>query len=174
MSRSLIALSLASIAFVPACIIVIDKTGGSGEGETPPTSGGGSTEPYPGDDTADIDCTDVEFASVLVHTVDPSGAPVRATSVMWGTGTEESPVPAECVDEACTTVIAGWEVSGDITVYGYMSADTEDPCCWLTDDEWVEVSVPVTEDGCHVVTQDVTLMLDPTELVCADAAGECG
>ena len=56
MSRSLIA--LASILSMPACIIVIDKTGGSGEGETPPTSGGGSTEPYPGDDTADIDCTD--------------------------------------------------------------------------------------------------------------------
>ena len=55
-----------------------------------------------------------------------------------------------------------------------MSADTEDPCCWLTDDEWVEVSVPVTEHGCHVVTHEVTLMLDPTELVCADAAGECG
>ena len=39
MSRSLIA--LASILSMPACIIVIDKTGGSGEGEPPPISGGG-------------------------------------------------------------------------------------------------------------------------------------
>lgn len=173
-------LALTALALTTGCVIVIDKSGGEGE----PMPGSGSSEPYPGEDPGvepggdpgsdpgSTECDDIAFASVIVHTIGPDGAPVRATNVMWSTGVEESPMPAECMDEACTTWIAGWEQPGDFVLYGFLSENTEDPCCWLTDDESVSVTVPMGEDGCHVVTQEIDMVLDATELVCADA--ECG
>lgn len=168
MSRTLLLTSLLTLLIAPACVIVIDKTGGEGESEPHPGTG---PEPEPIDDTGTA-CTDIAYASVLVHTVGPDGLPVRATSVTWSTGTEESPMPAECMDEDCTTLIAGWEVSGDITISASLQLDTEDPCCWLVDNQSATVNVPETEDGCHVITQDLTIMLTPEDMVCAD--GECG
>lgn len=155
------------------CILVINKGGGPG---------GGPDGPYPVetgwiDDTGGVACTDIAVASVMVHVVDPSGAPLPGATVTYSEPSGESPMPAECADEACTSWVAGWEVGGDITVTASYNANTSDPCCWYSDSVSQTVAVPYTPDGCHVDTQEITLVLDPTHMVCADAdpsTGECG
>ena len=154
---------------LPGCILVIDKGGGGGPetgypiDDVPPDSGWG-------DDTGMVACTDLAASSVDISVVDPSGAPLSGATVTWSVAGGPSQ-PAECMDAACTTFVAGWEVPGDITVVTSYSMDTPDPYCWYSDDEVDTVTVPMTADGCHVMTQQLTVTLDPTLEVCADADG---
>lgn len=169
--RSVSVLSALALSLLSGCILVIDKGGGPGPGPYPPVETGWV------DDTGGVACTDMAAASVLVHVVDPSGAPVPDAAVMWGRPDGEAMTPAECADDACTSWIAGWEIGGDIAVTASYHADTPDPCCWYDDSASQVVSVPYTADGCHVVTQDLTLVLDRGSMVCADAdpaTGQCG
>lgn len=148
------ALLLPLLLALPGCIIIY-KDGGPGA-------------TVPPEDTFYTDCTMEARASVVVTVVDAAGAPLPDATVTWSTGGGE-PQAAECWDGSCA---AGYEVSGEITVYASISQETEDPCCWLADGTSSTVTVPMTEDGCHVETQELTLTLEPT-LTCADAA-ECG
>lgn len=156
---------LTALSALSGCIFVIEK---DGPGTRPIDSGW--------DDTGWVACTEMAAASVVVSVVDPAGAPVRATSVTWSHGDTDVANQAECMDEMCSSWVAGWEVAGDITVNATLHEDTPDPCCWISDSAVQTVHVPMTADGCHVVTQSVTLVLDPSSLVCADAdeSGACG
>jgi len=162
----------ALLALASGCIIVIDKTGGPGEGGVEPEPGG--TEPYPIDTGAVTACDDIAYASVVVDVVDPNGAPLSGAIVQWtAPGSDEAPQDAQCSNDDCTEFVAGWEVSGSIDVSATLHQDTEDPCCWYDDSTSSSVEVPLTADGCHVVTQYVTLTLDPSLLTCADG-DDCG
>lgn len=166
-TRSLSSLGLlTALSALSGCIFVIEKDG----------PGGGWTHETGIDDTGWVACTEIAMSSVMVSVVDPAGAPVRATSVTWSHGDTDVANQAECLDEMCSTWVAGWEVAGDITVNATLQEDTPDPCCWISDSDVRTVHVPMTADGCHVVTQSVTLVLDPSSLVCADAdeSGACG
>ena len=150
--------ALLALALAPACIIVVHK---GVEGEPPVAV----------DDTGWIDdtgtaCTDIAFASVMVHVVDAAGAPLSGANVTYSVdGAPE--LPAECADDAgCANFVAGWEVAGDFTITASIDVPTEDPYCWYYDTEVSTVTVPSTEDGCHVITQDVTVTLDPVDMVC--------
>lgn len=155
------------------CIIVIDKTGGPGGGGTEPyPGGGGGTEPYPVDTGVETGCTDIAYSSVVVDVVDPNGAPLSGADVTWTpTGSGATPEAAQCANDDCTEFVAGWEVSGAIDVMATLHEDTEDPCCWVDDTTTSTVEVPLTADGCHVLTQYVTLTLDPSLMTCADDCG---
>jgi hypothetical protein len=99
--------------------------------------------------------------------VDASGAPASADEVWYRA--DEGPVQqAECMDELCSTWVAGWELSGSLKVGASRSEPTEDPGCWRVGDANTVVEVPLTEDGCHVVTQEVELVVALDELICED------
>lgn len=93
-----------------------------------------------------VDCTAEARASVQLTVVDAQGAAVsEATAIYSGGG---------FADEPCTgtsdVLVCGWEVSGPvgITVRAPGFAD-----------ETLTVTVPRTEDDCHVVTQQQTVTL---------------
>lgn len=161
MSRTLPLLALVSLPLAAGCIIVIEKDGPGPDWDT--------SEPMP-PDSGWIACDEMAVASVIVHTVDLDGAPVRASSVTWQTadGMEEE-VLADCADEGCTSWIAGYEVPGDISIEGTVDQPTEVPECRLHDTAYTTVMVPMDGDGCHVVTQEVTLVFDMTA-----ASWDCG
>lgn len=112
-------------------------------------------------------CTEIAVSSVVVSVVDPSGNPTVAESVSWSVD-GSAPQPAECLEEPCTEWIAGWEVTGEVTVTGRYYEVLEDTACWAEDEDTQTVTVPLDEEGCHPVTQHVTLVLDPSILVCPE------
>lgn len=174
--------SLALSTLLPlfsGCILVINKGGGPGSEPGSPGEPPIVIEPETGwiDDTGGVACTDIAVASVVVRVVDLAGNPVSGEGVTYAESTWESPQPAECADEGCTSWIAGYEVGGEVTVWAIYHADTEDPCCWYDSSASQTVTVPYTDDGCHVMTQELTLTLDTTQMSCADAdpsTGACG
>ena len=183
--RSLSALATLALPFLGAggCILVINTKGGD-SGSGPGGGGGGGYPPPPEtgwvDDTGGVACTDMAAASVMVSVVDPSGVPLPGATVTYTTPGSDVPVNAECTDASCTQWVAGWEVGGDITVTASYNTETaDDPCCWYEDSVSQTVTVPYTADGCHVMTQSLTLTLNPTHEVCADSTtaepnGGCG
>lgn len=110
-------------------------------------------------------CTDIAVSSVVVSVVDPSGNPTAAQSVTY-TVDGGDPQPAECMNEVCSEWVAGYEQEGEFSVTGRYYAELEDTDCWMEDSDTQTVSVPLDEDGCHPVTQFVTLVLDPSAMVC--------
>ncbi|MCC7072412.1 MAG: hypothetical protein IT383_13875 [Deltaproteobacteria bacterium] len=93
-------------------------------------------------------CTDEARASVQVTLVDDLGSFPNGVSVtMQQQGQDEEP----CSDFGTAgTVVCGYEVEGEITVRA--EAPGHGP-----DEE--TVLVERTPDGCHVVTEEVTLVL---------------
>ena len=117
-------------------------------------------------------CTDIAFASVNIDVVDQDGAPLSPTTIGYTLDGGES-LPAECIDDDCTSFVAGWEAAGDFAITATWTEDTADPCCWFEDYASQSVTVGMTEDGCHVVPESMTITLDTTLLACADSE-ECG
>lgn len=156
------ALSLfASFALTPGCVIVF------GGGDKP-------DEPYPYyEDTAyGYACTDEARASVMVSVVDFEGAPVPDALVQWTGADRESFGTAECLDSSCSSRVAGWEVEGDITVTVQLERPSEDPACSWTTFAEQSVYVPRTEDGCHVMTQEMFITLPAPALECIEIEGD--
>lgn len=166
-------LTIALLGAASGCIIIIKE-------EHVGEHGGGTTEPWPGDpgETGWVEpdpiteCDDASYASVIVNLVDAAGLPLSGAMVSWSLGDGGPPSEAQCMDESCTSFVAGWEIAGELTIYAELHQDTEDPCCWLDAYTSTTVTVPMGEDGCHVDTQEITLTLDPT-MSCADGQ-ECG
>lgn len=167
--------SLALLGSLSGCIIVIKEEHWDDEGWDEPGYGG--SEPgYPGDGVdddpiAEPACTEESYASVLVHIVDADGLPLPGAAVTW-TGPDGVTQEGQCMDEECTSFVTGWEVSGIINIQASYDANTEDPCCWLTDETDADVEVTLSSDGCHVETEEITLSLIP-QLTCADNQ-DCG
>ena len=123
----------------------------------------------PACDVGGTDCTTQAVASVSITLQDAEGNPVSASEITYTVdgGAEQS---AECMDDDCTTAVAGWEVAGDFVITAiYDEPHPTDECCWYYDSATAEVSV--AEGECHVDGQTLALTLDPDALACAD---ECG
>lgn len=96
----------------------------------------------------ETECTLEAAGSVNVTVEDELGDPIVDATVTYSTD--------EVTDEACENMggenvwVCGWEVDGDITVTA--SAEWHD-----TAEE--TVTVELTEDGCHVVPEAITLSL---------------
>ena len=119
-----------------------------------------------------VACTEMAYASVMVHTVDPSGAPLAVNEVLY-TVDGGSPQPAECANAAaapCSDWTVGWEVAGDFVIEAAYTTSATESCCWHEDRQTASVTVGETADGCHVEQQEVTITLDPSLEVCLDTA----
>ncbi len=108
-------------------------------------------------------CTDYAAASTLVHVVGEDGStPIVAE--ITAVDEDGNPVEATCDGpdpDACTDWIVGYEIAGRITI----SAEAFDGCNY--GNGTVTVDVPMDEDGCHVVQQEVTLTVGEwTDLGC--------
>ena len=148
---------LALGALLPGCVIVL----GGGPDDPPPVPG----------DPPENDCAEYAAASVLVSVVDPQGAPVRADAVIYSVPWSDEPLDAECADPDCTQWIAGWEIEGEITVEAILDHTDDGGVCQIQDSESATLSVPMSDDGCHVTTQYLTLTLDPQRMDCETGAG---
>jgi len=115
-----------------------------------------------------IECSTLAAASVTISVTDPDGSPLAPTSVTWSVD-GGAPTAAECMNEDCTEFVAGWEVEGEITVSAELSGEVSgDPCCFYDSTDSELVTIELDGDGCHVVGQSITLVLDPSETDCAD------
>jgi len=101
-----------------------------------------------------------EDASLVIRVTDSAGEPFAAGSVVYSVYTEDGGDPiegmtdllADCVEDPCTTWIAGRDVAGHF----WVSASYEDAargCAVAIDDE---VTVELAQGG-HPATQEVTL-----------------
>ena len=144
-----------------AAMLAGSLAGCIGDDEKPDdTSGGG------------VACTEIAIASVTIDVVDQTGAPLSPTTITYSLDGADA-VAAECIDEGCTSFVTDWEVPGEFTIVATWHEDTADPCCWYDDYVTQTVTVGMTEDGCHVVPEAITLTLDTSLLACADG-DECG
>lgn len=154
MHRSVTLLGLGCFTLFTGCVIVIGKDGG------PPP------EPTPWVDTGGwgVACDEMAVSSVLVHVVSETGAPMSAQQVTWQAEGMDEEQPADCADDACSTWIAGYEVDGEIRVEATAVLPAERPGCVWEGQTSGSVTVPMTADGCHVITQELTLLLSSADL----------
>jgi hypothetical protein len=106
-------------------------------------------------------CTTIIIPSVMVTVVDDLGSPTTADEVTWSVDGGESQ-PAECDNDGCTEWRAGEDAAGEVTVTATLNDQT------ISD----TVTVPMAADGCHVVTQALTLQFpapDDEELICTQS-----
>ncbi len=123
--------------------------------------------PSPFDDSGQVGCDDIAVSSVNISVVDPSGNPTHATEV-WYTVNGGERQPAECLNDVCSSWMAGWESTGTFVIEGKLYEPLEDSSCYMWDEDTVTVEVPMDDWGCHPVTQQVTLTLDPSIIQCDD------
>ena len=155
MIRSFTLLSLVALPLAAGCVIFIGKDG-------PPP------EPWP--DSGGIACDTMAVSSVLVRVEDEAGAPISANQVSWQAEGMDEDQPAECAGASCTTWLAGYEVDGDIRVEAAALLDSDEPGCYWEGHASGSVTVPMTADGCHVITQELTLVMASADfrLLCDD------
>ncbi len=117
-------------------------------------------------DTSAVDCTASAAGSVNVSIVDQDGAALVPETVSYTVDGGDA-LDADCVGDPCTEYVAGWEVSGEITVTAtYYREHEKDPLCSYEDSASETVTVEMTADGCHVQPQTMTLQLDTTQELC--------
>lgn len=118
----------------------------------------------PQDDTGVI-CTTEAVASVQLQIVDAEGNPLKGAEISWTVdgGTAQTD---DC-SGGCDSFVLDAEQAGHYRIEVFYSEETEDPCCWYSAYELVEVDVELDELGCHVITEQLTVSLTP-ELTCAD------
>lgn len=96
-------------------------------------------------------CTEIAMSSVTVQLLDPSGQPILGAQVQYSVEDALS----DCFEWDDGWYACGYEEEGDITVLasaeGYLDA---------------EGSVFVEADECHVVTESLTLTLEPDDVAC--------
>jgi hypothetical protein len=100
-----------------------------------------------------VACTEEARSSVTVALVDAAGAPIPAEAepVVEYAVDGGAAVPCDSLDGGASFV-CGYEVDGALTISA--SATGFAPASEV-------VEVPMTEDGCHVVSQSLTLALSP-------------
>jgi hypothetical protein len=99
-------------------------------------------------------CTDEARASVQVTVVDDGGNPVPSPTVTFTSAQNAAAQPCDTFPGSGddTTFVCGFEVSGDVTVHA-----SADPVNYAPAEK--TVTVAETDDGCHVVTQEISLTL---------------
>lgn len=96
-----------------------------------------------------VACDDMAYASVLVHLYGFSGETLQDPAVTWAV---DGGQPTACdTDDAGATWQCGWEVPGDFRIAATASGHQPGEAT---------VTVPLSDDGCHVVTQEVDIGLD--------------
>lgn len=97
-----------------------------------------------------VDCTTEARASVQLTIVDDSGASIPDASASYTIESESWPAPQDCEDMGEGTLICGWEVEDtfhiEVQAPGYATEELE---------------VEVGGDECHVITEQIQVVLDP-------------
>ena len=97
-------------------------------------------------DTGGYDCTTIAVSSVQVTLTDDAGAAISGASL---TVSDDSGNTQDC-EEGSGQYICGWEMTGDLTISA--SAEGFEPAAQ---------EVTVESDGCHPITEDLTIALSP-------------
>lgn len=102
-------------------------------------------------------CTTELVPSVEIAIINASGSPLPGATVTYSVEGQNE-LEAECIDPMdalsgeCTVFTAGWEITGDFIIVaekqGFQRAEAA-------------VTVEMDEAGCHVVTQEIDLVLVP-------------
>ena len=96
-------------------------------------------------------CDHADAGSVNVRISNEQGAPLTPDSVTWSVN-GGSFQDAECVNRGCSEWVAGWEVSGAITVSAKLGNTI------------TTSSATVLQGQCHVIPQSIHFQLeDPTD-----------
>lgn len=96
----------------------------------------------------DVDCTDVEMASVIATVAGSSGEALEGVSVHWGyRDADMAPQPCDPMSDG--SWVCGWEVAGDLEIYAEAGGHAGEMA-----------SVHVGADECHVITEVVGFELD--------------
>ena len=107
-----------------------------------------------------VTCTLESRSSVVVTILSESGLDEPTLTYSVGDGEVQE---AEAYQE--DRWIAGWEESGTIQLTAEANICPDLPECICIAQEVVEVLVPLTNDGCHVVTQELTISLDQDDII---------
>lgn len=107
-------------------------------------------------------CTMEARPSVVVKILDETGAPMSADSVWFehtpddANETFRASQRAECADEDCTEWVVGREMTGNFTVHANV-------CGQMFHERGIQVGM--TDDDCHVETEEVVFMAEPCAAV---------
>ncbi|MES2639291.1 MAG: hypothetical protein V4850_07395 [Myxococcota bacterium] len=96
----------------------------------------------------DVDCTDVEMASVVATVAGSGGEELRDVSVSWGYRDADM-APQPCSEGSGGSWTCGTEVAGDLEIYADAGGHAGEMA-----------SVHVGADECHVITENVAFELD--------------
>lgn len=97
---------------------------------------------------SDTVCDQMALVSVQVNLTGSSGEALEDPAVDWSADGSE---PAACDTADGVHWNCGWEVEGDFVISAIASGHAP---------ELAAVTVPMTADGCHVITQTVDIALD--------------
>lgn len=97
-----------------------------------------------------VECTEIAVASVVASLTGASGEALEGRSVSWRRADVDD-APWEACREAGADFACGWEEAGVFDVMGTAGGH---------DIAYALATVPMTDDGCHVVTQQVDLVVD--------------
>lgn len=103
------------------------------------------------DDTS-VDCTTEEVPSVRVTVHDPDGQPISAAQPAYVPHDEDWTAPEPCEASGEAEWLCGWEREGILDIW--IEAEGYTPA-------YEEVDVPA--DECHVITQDLDVVLAPAD-----------
>lgn len=119
-----------------------------------------------GGNLGDGECTAEAVASVNVEVVDQDGDPIAPDSLQF-TVNGGALQDADCIEEDCSSAVAGWEEDGNIEIFATLSRELDDGsgCFYEAEDS---VLVDVARDECHVISDFAELVLDTTQIVCPD------
>ena len=99
-----------------------------------------------------IACTEIAMSSVSVHVEDPDGLAIDDATLTFDSD--------DLTEEPCQSMgggdyVCGYEIAGEITVDashdGYVPASET-------------LTIEMDADGCHVVGQQITIVLEPVVL----------
>ena len=97
-----------------------------------------------------VDCTTLAAASVQLTVSDPSGAAIPGATAEYTVSGEDWTAPEPCEQMPDGTFVCGWEVEDSFQIWvdaeGYGS-------------EYLEADVQ--SDGCHVITEQLSVTLQP-------------
>jgi hypothetical protein len=108
-------------------------------------------------DSDGVACTDIAMASVMLSVVDEEGRLIRGSSASFAVDGERQ---GGCEGEN-GEFICGWEQAGEFEITasaeGFIASSRS-------------ITIEQTEDGCHVVGQELVIVLEREEVACTEEA----
>ena len=108
----------------------------------------------------EIDCSTEALPSLIITLESETG--IDQPTLFYSINEEEQQPADPYANEQW---VAGWEVSGTIRIAVEANICPEDPDCICLAQKNTEVLIPLTENGCHVDTQEITLTFSEEDII---------